>query len=365
MKSLGTGGPARYNEAACAGCAASRALRQPRFYGLPLRDTVALLVSDFSDVALPALPSVPGMTSPSECRYYYWLASSQLTGVGQLVEVGSWLGRSALHLAAGLESSGKAATLHCFDGFTWGAGDSRAADLPLRPGDNFQKYFEANVSRFAHRIAAHRTRISDIAWKGDPIELLFLDAPKKHRDITSCLEAFGPSLIPGKSVIAIQDYLYFPAYALAVGMYVLREHLDLVHVLLDGSTVGFRVTGTIDLQRKRPADWNPTRWSPAAVNVAWDAILGALPARARERIEPGRALHLYDCGARQQAVQAIKALPMTHFQQKKIAYLAQSHHYLSYPELFTAAGYPGSARQNLLSRAKRLRDWACGLRAAS
>ena len=60
----------------------------------------------------------------------------------------------------------------------------------------------------------------------------------------------------------------------------------------------------------------------------------------------------------------MKSLPMTAFQQEKIALLARSHHYLGYPELFTAAGFPGTTKQNLLSHAKRLRDWARGLRAA-
>ncbi|HIP80624.1 MAG TPA: hypothetical protein EYH07_19455, partial [Kiloniellaceae bacterium] len=64
------------------------------------------MVSDFGDVELPPLREVPGMTSASECRYLYWLASSQLSGAGQLVEIGSWLGRSTMHLAAGLRRTG-------------------------------------------------------------------------------------------------------------------------------------------------------------------------------------------------------------------------------------------------------------------
>lgn len=325
---------------------------------------MTLLVSDFSDVELPDLPAVPGMTSPAECRYLYWLASSQLCGVGQLVEIGSWLGRSSLHLAAGLSDSGRSAELHCFDGFTWGRGDSRAADLPLKPGDSFQKYFEANVSPFRDLVTPHRTRIADIAWQGEAVEVLFLDAPKNLADITRCMEVFGSSLVAGKSIIAIQDYLYFPAYALAACMHALRDHLELVHVVIGGSTVAFRVTKAIDFARERPPEWNVNRWSLAQVNESWEAILAPLPDRARERLEPAKALNLYDIGEKAAAVEAMRALPMTAFQQGKIAGLAKSHHYLSYPELFTAAGHPGSTKQNLMSRAKRVRDWARALRAA-
>jgi len=89
-----------------------------------------------------------------------------------------------------------------------------------------------------------------------------------------------------------------------------------------------------------------------------------LPDKARERLEPAKALHLYDCGAKAAAIAAMKALPMTAFQQERIGLLARSHHYLSYPELFAAVGFPGSTKQNLLSRAKRLRDWGRRLRDA-
>ena len=316
-----------------------------------------LLASSFSDVALPELVAVPGMTSPAECRYLYWLAASQLTGAGCLVEVGSWLGRSTLHIAAGLSRSGYDQQLHCFDGYTWGAGDSRVANLPLKPGESFQRYFEANVDRFSHLVTAHRTQIADIAWSGAPVEFLFLDAPKKHNEITRCLEVFGPSLIPGRSIIAIQDYLYFPAYPLAMCFHLLRDYLELVHVVLDGSTVAFRVVAPLDLARSKPANWNIRCWKPDQIRSAWDSILEPLPAAARERLEPGRALHLYDCGAKREAIAAMRALPMTAFQEQKISELSKSHHYLGYPELFTVAGYPGTVGRNLLSRAKRIRDW--------
>ena len=323
------------------------------------------LVSSFSDVKLPTLPPVPGMTSEAECRYLYWLTSTQLSGNGSLVEVGSWLGRSTLHLAAGIERAGHHQHLHCFDGFTWARSDPGKSDLPLRPGDNFQSYFEANVSQFSSLVTAHRTKIADISWSGDPVEVLFLDAPKKLPEITRCLEVFGPSLIPGRSIIAIQDYQYFPAYALGACMHALGNRLQLIHVVLGGSTVAFRVTAPIDLEQDRPKDWEIGTWSPTQVEESWAEILAALPAPARDRLAPAKALHLYDCGAKQEAVVAMHALPMTAFQRDKIGGLARSHTYLGYPELFTAAGFPGSFKQNLLSKAKRLRDWSRHLRASA
>lgn len=325
---------------------------------------MSVLVSDFKDIALPALPEVPGMTSAAERRYLYWLASSQLSGKGRLVELGSWLGRSTLHLAAGLSDAGHEQELHCFDGFTWAAGDSKKSNLPLKPGDDFQKYFEANLAPFKHLVTAHRTRLADVAWSGGAIEMLFLDAPKNLPEITRCLEIFGPSLMPGRSIIAIQDYQYFPAYALGACMYALRDSLELVHVVSEGSTVAFRLTAPIELAREKPAAWNIGAWSPALIEAGWSEILSALPEPARDRLAPAKALHLYDCGARQAAIAAIFDLPMTELQRNKFRRLSRSQTYLSYPELFTAAGFPGTPKQNMLSKARRLRDWARALHAS-
>ncbi len=314
------------------------------------------LMSDFAEVSLPELPTLPGMTSEAECRYLFWMGSSKLRGTGDVVEVGSWLGRSSIHIAAGLAASGKQTHLHCFDGFSWASGDSNVIDLPLKKGDSFEQYFLENVSAFADRITSQRTKIKDIRWSGKPIEFLFLDAPKKQSDMTRCLEVFGSSLVPGSATLAIQDYLYFPAYSLAVCCHQLADHLSLKQVVLGGSTVAFHVTGPLDFEKIKPDDWDIRTWSVAKVQAVWDEILAPLPGKSRERLEPGRALHLYDVGAKQEALDAIRALPMSEFQRHKIKRLTSSHYYLSYPELFTAAGFPGTARQNLLSIVKRLRD---------
>src|SRR5258705_14025525 len=71
---------------------------------LECRNRFAVL--DLSQLTLPALPDVPGMINETEARYLYWLTSQAYAGAGAVVEVGTWLGRSTLHLAAGLQEAG-------------------------------------------------------------------------------------------------------------------------------------------------------------------------------------------------------------------------------------------------------------------
>ena len=73
----------------------------------------------FADVALPALAPIPGQISEAERRFLYWLVRETYVGRGAVVEIGSWLGLSAAHLAAGLRDAGRAGALHCFDRFEW------------------------------------------------------------------------------------------------------------------------------------------------------------------------------------------------------------------------------------------------------
>src|SRR5262245_49516528 len=150
-------------------------------------------------VDLPVLPQVPGMIREEEGRYLYWLTSRAYAGAGAVVEVGSWLGRSTIHLAAGLRDAGYHDALHCFDQFSWRRSHGLKAPLPLSKGEDFQPYFERNVRPVCPSVRVTKTAIRDLSWDGGPVEILFLDAPKTLPDLSSILAVFGPHLMPGLS----------------------------------------------------------------------------------------------------------------------------------------------------------------------
>lgn len=193
-------------------------------------------------VPLPALPEVPAMTSAAERQYFYWLARDCFTGVGEVVELGSWLGGSSISLAAGLRDGGSKKRVTCVDRFTW-AGEvyDRKFATGLRKGDDFEPLFRANTAFIAEHIQVLRAEIDGFVWNGGPIELLLVDAPKQREVVLSFMAGFGPHLIPGRGRIAFQDYLHAPSFALPAVLSEFDE-LKLVDVVLPGCTVGFELT---------------------------------------------------------------------------------------------------------------------------
>ncbi len=309
-----------------------------------LAERAAPRQDDLRDVVLPDLPEVPGMISPAEGRYLYWLTSRGYTGAGAVVEVGSWLGRSTIHLAAGLRQSGYHDALHCYDRFVWSKDHGTKATMPLEPGDDFQPYFERNVRPVYPRVKVYRKDLRDVIWEGGPIEILFLDAPKRLPAISDVLAAFGPSLVPGLSVIVMQDYLHFPSYALSTVLCTLGDRLEPIHVVKEASTVTMAVRAPLDFRDAQPLDWNFKRWTKEQALAAWDRILEPLPPAAKERLGPGITMLLHDLGEVEAAARIARNLTIGPGMAGAWRRWAQTSLYDRYQPIFDAAGFRSSRR---------------------
>src|SRR5262245_22404709 len=263
-------------------------------------------IPDLSGVVLPSLPPVPGMIEEAEARYLYWLTSQTYKGAGAVVEVGTCLGRSSLHLAAGLRDAGYHDALYCFDQFVWRRSHATKAPLPLRRGENFQPFFESNVRPVYPNLHVTKTAIQSLTWSGGAIEILFLDAPKSLPDLSSVLAAFGPSLIPGVSVVVFQDYMHVPSFAVPLVLSCLEDDLEARHVLESGSAASFGVRKRLRFDTAQPVHWNFNGWSREETTAAWRRILDPVPQRGRSRMQGGLALTLYATHGRAVACQALR-----------------------------------------------------------
>jgi SAM-dependent methyltransferase len=169
----------------------------------------------------PACTKVPTMLIPDELRLLHHLAQDAYTGAGAIVDAGSFLGGSTVALAEGLRRNrrrprGAAAQkpIHSYDRFQvedWTRGIYFPESTPA--GTSFRAEFEQNIAPYAELVEVHAGDILEHPWggqatSGGPIEILFIDVAKHWTVCDWVTWQFFPHLIPGRSFVVQQDYLY-------------------------------------------------------------------------------------------------------------------------------------------------------------
>jgi hypothetical protein len=184
-------------------------------------------------IQAPFLLEVPSLTTTEEQCYLYGLVARYYESKGAVVEIGTWFGASAAYLAVGLRDNAHHAALYCFDRFELTSSEIDHLNeqdfiFDLSIGDTILPLVQQHLENIYPNIVLQKTEIEQISWDGTPIELLHLDAPKRWTDIVKILEVFGPSLIPGSTVLCIQDFCVPRAYALPLIFGTLADSFELV-----------------------------------------------------------------------------------------------------------------------------------------
>lgn len=238
------------------------------------------------------------MISAEEKRYLNWLGSCHWTGSGEIVEIGPWLGGSTYCLASGMAANPKRGErrLHCFDNFLWRPFMADRAPLPLGNGDSFEPYFRANLREFEELICVHRSSLADdanshdhwaktnrdvepksplVSWPvGSPVEVLFVDGAKSWDGFRHLLVTFANSLLPGVSLLVMQDYKDWAAYWIPAMLELFGDKIEIVHTL-PSNTVTFAVT--------QPISEHDAARIPAFSDIAESTCIGLVDS-ARKRI---------------------------------------------------------------------------------
>lgn len=223
--------------------------------------------------------SVEGMISPQERSLLYWLAREYASGAGAIVDAGCFLGASTAAFAAGLRDrpSNSTPRIVSYDRFevesyTIEAGFF-ADDPDIRVGDSFRPRFDATASAFDAPVTVCAGDVLQLGWDGGPIEILFLDILKTSEINDHVVREFFPHLIPGRSVVVQQDYVWGELPWIHVTMERLATSLPVLDWLPWSSTVhpmtrplpsGFLGTGYGDLsadQKLALMDDAIARWS--------------------------------------------------------------------------------------------------------
>lgn len=159
-----------------------------------------------------ACTNVRTMLTPDELRLLHHLASRYYTGAGAIVDAGCFLGGSTVALADGLRANRVAPqttkAIHSYDRFEI---EEWTRDIYFggrNAGESFRDEFDRNIAPYASMIEVHAGDIREHPWTGGPIELLFIDVAKHWSTCDWVTAEFFPHLIPGRSLVIQQDYLY-------------------------------------------------------------------------------------------------------------------------------------------------------------
>jgi predicted O-methyltransferase YrrM len=122
-------------------------------------------------------------------------------GLQHVVEIGSYLGASALALAEGLQAGGSThGRVHCID--TWGN-----FGMAEGPRDTFEQFVQ-NTAPHASRIVPVRGWSTEVAARLiasiGRIDLLFVDGDHSYDGVLADWRVFGPAMAPG-GVMAFHD----------------------------------------------------------------------------------------------------------------------------------------------------------------
>ena len=138
-------------------------------------------------------------------------AARQAPADTSVVEVGCWLGAGTAQLALGIRErqSARRVQLHSYD--RWQASQSeleKAArwGVDLSIGEDTLPQTRRTLEAFEVPIEFHKGDVRQARWDGGPISVYVDDASKKWQAFYHVLLTFGPSWIPGETVVVLMDY---------------------------------------------------------------------------------------------------------------------------------------------------------------
>ena len=199
-------------------------------------------------VSVPdAVSRIPNMLTVEEQQYLIWVTSELRRGTGAVVDLGPWLGCSSAALAEGIRRSRGEVRVQSLDLFEWRRDYMEhyfPADLP--EGSDFRSVFREQTAAYADTIEPQRMDLLAGQWSGGPIEILFVDAAKSWALTNAILRSFGPSLVPGESVVVLQDFKHMPTFWLPLVFDSRPDLWEELHDLAGGDTASYRLRAPLD-----------------------------------------------------------------------------------------------------------------------
>ncbi len=177
--------------------------------------------------------SVVGMISHFERKMLSWLTARHFVGWGEIVELGVFIGSSSVCLASGLDVNERAEKrekrIHAFDRFSgefesnW---ISTKSKFQLDPDGGFRGVYDRQTEPFSKYIDVNAGDLLNKKWSGVDVEILFVDVMKSQALTDKVVRDFFPYLVPGRSVLIMQDYLFQALPYSVVVMELFEEYFE-------------------------------------------------------------------------------------------------------------------------------------------
>jgi len=161
------------------------------------------------EAAKRASEIVGGWIFPGEAELFWESLDTVSPLRGDVLEIGSWVGRSSIVLAAGLQAISPSKRLHVVD--DWCFGGQPALYPYLSDARDLRAEFEENTSPWRQNIVIHDGLFQNLAAQiakasGVGFSLVFHDAGHTPADFSRDLPLIEPLLNPGGCLI-IHDYV--------------------------------------------------------------------------------------------------------------------------------------------------------------
>jgi predicted O-methyltransferase YrrM len=152
------------------------------------------------------IKTIDGMTSDEEAEKLFFLSAFQDLK-GDIVEIGSWLGKSTVHLAKGCQLSGNG-VVHAVDIFKGNVGKESMYNAPLNKNETIISRFKKNIriAKVNKNIVIHAMTSAEASKKvNNKLRLIFIDGCHDYEFVNEDIQLWSKKLRKN-GIIVLDDF---------------------------------------------------------------------------------------------------------------------------------------------------------------
>ena len=169
---------------------------------------------------LHKVAATPGMITLRRAMYLYWLSYAGSIP-GDVVEIGSWQGRSTIALAQGCQDSDNG-VVHAIDTFAGNPGNEAMYVVGEEDRSDLEPNFHRNIESagLTDRVVVHAMSsteaVAEVGAATNGVRMMYIDGEHSYDAVTEELELYAPLLSPG-GLLTFDDYsARYPGVAQAI-----------------------------------------------------------------------------------------------------------------------------------------------------